>query len=215
MSRRSGTIGRVFADRIWQVYDSDMADHRAVILNGGTSESASQADSVCETTAGLLERLGWGSSIFRMRDLDIAPCKGCFHCWIRTPGECIVDDPAREIAREFIRSDLAVFITPIVFGGYSHELKKGIDRLIPVLLPYFTFVGNEVHHVRRYRGYPNLLGIGILPARDPEEEAIFSQLLLRNSINMYALGVEACIIYAGEGEISAKIEGKLAEVIGG
>jgi len=150
-----------------------------------------------------------------MRDLDIAPCRGCFDCWVKTPGECVIDDPAREIAREFVRSDLAVFITPIVFGGYSSQLKKGLDRLIPLLLPYFTFVGNEVHHVRRYRSYPNLLGIGLLPAPDPEEEAIFSQLLLRNSINMYAFEVDVCIIYADEEDVGARIEEKLVGVIEG
>jgi len=192
-----------------------MADHRALILNGGAGRSASQADSVCEATSELLEKLGWGSSVFRMRDLDIAPCRGCFDCWVKTPGECVIDDPAREIAREFVRSDLAVFITPIVFGGYSSQLKKGLDRLIPLLLPYFTFVGNEVHHVRRYRSYPNLLGIGLLPAPDPEEEAIFSQLLLRNSINMYAFEVDVCIIYADEEDVGARIEEKLVGVIEG
>jgi len=190
-----------------------MAIGRAVILDGGTFGSAPLTDRATGATVSLLERRGWDSTVFRMRELDIAPCRGCFDCWVRTPGECIIDDPAGEIAREFVQSDLAVFITPIVFGGYSSELKKALDRLIPLLLPYFTFVGNEVHHVRRYRGYPNLLGIGTLPASDQEEERIFSQLLVRNSINMYAVEVEGCVIHEKDEDIRSKIEERLMRVI--
>jgi len=184
-----------------------------IILDGGTPRSAPLTDSACEATVGLLGERGFETRVFRLRDLDIAPCRGCFDCWVRTPGECSIDDFGRDIAREFVASGLAVFITPIVFGGYSSELKKALDRLIPLLLPYFTFVGNEVHHVRRYRGYPNLLGIGTLPAPDQEEERIFSQLLVRNSINMYAVEVEGCVIHEKDEDIRSKIEERLMRVI--
>jgi len=190
-----------------------MANRTVVILDGGTAASASLTDPAAAVTVKLLDRLGWGSSLFRMRELDIAPCRGCFDCWVKTPGVCIIDDPARDIAREFMRSDLVVFLTPITFGGYSSELKKGIDRLIPLILPYFTFVGSEIHHIRRYRSYPNLLGIGTLPGPDPEGEAIFSDLLVRNSINIYALDVDTCVVYEGDHNPEEKIEEKLLGVI--
>jgi multimeric flavodoxin WrbA len=35
--------------------------------------------------------------LFKLRELAIAPCTGCFGCWTRTPGECVVEDSARDI----------------------------------------------------------------------------------------------------------------------
>jgi len=46
-------------------------------------------------------------------------------------------------------SELVVLLTPITFEGYCSELKKAVDRVIPLILPYFLFVRHEVHHIRR------------------------------------------------------------------
>jgi multimeric flavodoxin WrbA len=53
-----------------------------------------------------------------------------FGCWVKAPGECVIDDGARSAAKKLVPSDLAVFLSPIVFGGYSYELKKVLDRQI-------------------------------------------------------------------------------------
>ncbi len=73
-----------------------------------------------------------------LHEKKIADCIGCFGCWVKTPGICIIDDYAREVARAFINSDLVVYLTPVVFGGYSYQLKKVLDRMIPLISPFFT-----------------------------------------------------------------------------
>ena len=121
----------------------------------------------------------------RLRELDIAPCSGCFGCWTRTPGECVFDDGSRNIVRSYMASDVVVYATPVTFGGYSSLLKAALDRIIlPVLDPRFTVVGGEVHHRLRYRRYPNTVGLGTLPSPDPEAERLFVALLARNGINV-------------------------------
>jgi len=162
---------------------------KAVLFDGGGDAT----DAVCGTVVETLEVAGWTAERVRLDEVDIAPCRGCFACWVKTPGVCITDDAGRDLARRLIRSDLAVFVTPITFGGYSYHLKKVVDRLIPLILPYFRRIDGEVHHVARYARYPRLLGIGVGEPTS-EEAAIFESLVHRNGINMHSPRVEACVV---------------------
>lgn len=100
----------------------------------------------------------------------------------------MIDDMGRDIARSFIRSDLAIFLSPVTFGGYSSELKKGLDRSIGLMMPFFTKIGGEVHHKARYKKYPSLMGIGVLSKKDEESERIFKHCFKETpSISMLLL----------------------------
>lgn len=193
-------------------YDRRMASRTVCILDGGRSGAT---DGARDAVAALAAARGFKTTVFRLRDVEIAPCRGCFACWVKTPGICIVDDAAREIAQAVARSDLLVYVTPVTFGGYSSELKKGVDRLIPLILPYFTFVGREVHHIRRYRHYASLLAVGVLPRPDEIQERIFRKLVRRNSINFHAPDAEACFVYEDGIEGRPSLEDAWSEVIEG
>jgi len=78
-----------------------------------------------------------------------------------------------------------VYVTPLTFGGYSSQLKKLLDRFIPVLDPRFTIVGGEVHHLLRYQRYPKTIGLGTLPSPDPDAEGLFAKLVARNGLNVH------------------------------
>ena len=132
-------------------------------------------------------RAGRGFDVERvtLRELAIAPCTGCFGCWTRTPGECVIEDGARDVLRSYVGSDIVVYVTPLTFGGYSSQLKKLLDRFIPVLDPRFTIVGGEVHHLLRYQRYPKTIGLGTLPTPDPEAERLFAKLVARNGLNVH------------------------------
>jgi hypothetical protein len=160
-----------------------------------------------------LEERGWTVLTHALRELDVAPCRGCFACWVKTPGVCIIDDMGREIAKAVVQSDLVVYITPVTFGGYSSVLKKAVDRLIPLILPYFRLIDGEVHHVKRYERYPRLLGLGIAERADTESERVFRTVVERNGINMHAPSVHTAFL-RGEGEASRRtIDAALSEVL--
>lgn len=122
----------------------------------------------------------------RLSEKKIAPCIGCFGCWVKTPGICLLPDEGREIAASVINSDLLINLTPITFGGYSSELKKAVDRLIPLLSPFFMKIKGEVHHQTRYRSYPKLLNIGVLPEANTKMAELFRTLGKRNAINLHS-----------------------------
>ena len=177
---------------------------KALVLDGSREGDSLTPVAVLGMTSALAGRVD-DVLLFKLRELAIAPCTGCFGCWTRTPGECVVEDSARDILRSYVGSDIVVYATPVTFGGYSSQLKKMLDRFIPVLDPRFTTVGGEVHHLLRYGRYPKTIGLGTLPSPDPEAERLFSLLVARNGLNIHQT-VESIVLVGVADPESARSE---------
>ncbi len=128
-------------------------------------------------------RNGWLSTFFALKDIEIASCTGCFDCWLKTPGLCPINDAGREILRMTIKNDVMIFLTPIICGGYSSELKKAVDRLAPLSNPFFIKRDGKTQHVPRYKKMFRFIAFGALELEDIESENIFKDLVARNAIN--------------------------------
>jgi multimeric flavodoxin WrbA len=74
-------------------------------------------------------------TILILRDINVKYCIGCWGCWLKTPGECIVTDGSRDICREYINSDLVLFASPVIMGFTSALLKKAHEKLLPLIHP--------------------------------------------------------------------------------
>lgn len=178
---------------------------KAVILNG-SNNGDNNLDALHNIILDELQGIGWGVESFILRDINISHCLGCFGCWVQTPGVCVINDAGLDIARAVIQSDLTVFLTPLTFGGYSAELKKALDRTICLVSPFFTKINGEVHHKARYRKYPRLMGVGVLPKADEESEHIFKTLVGRNSLNFYAPAHAAGVIISSNPEDEIRMQ---------
>ncbi len=144
-------------------------------------------------------KAGMEVKTLRLEDMHIAPCRGCFQCWVRTPGICAIADEGQAVPEAWMQSDVVVLLTPVTFGGYSSVLKKAMDRVIPILSPFFMKIKGEVHHKRRYDKYPAMVGIGVLTARDDEAAALFRRIVERNATNAHTPWHRAFVL-AGERE---------------
>lgn len=114
----------------------------------------------------------------------LAPCLGCFGCWVKTPGLCVLtNDAVNEIAGEEIRADAVVLLSKITYGGYSHDVKAFLDRSIPNISPYFEIYQGEMHHRMRYGRFPNWIAIGY-GEHSPREGQCFMALAERHALNM-------------------------------
>lgn len=172
---------------------------KAVILDGSRDGDEGLAQ-VGGALAAELEKLGWGVQSFRLREMEIHHCVGCFGCWVKTPGECVVRDAGQEIAREAIGGQLLVYLTPVTFGGYSSQLKKAVDRMICLISPFFSLVDGEIHHQKRYERYPALVGLGLVDDGDEEGGQIFCRLVGRNAINLHSPAHAAAVVRRGQEE---------------
>ena len=172
---------------------------KALILNGARSGNGAVNTMNAAIMAALAEE-GWQAESLPLRDMKLAYCVGCFECWTRTPGVCRIDDDARDVAQGMINSDLVIYLTPVTFGGYSSELKRAVDRCICLISPLFTSIQGETHHRPRYERYPALIGVGVLPGPDPEQEQLFKALVARNALNLHAPFHAAHVVTPAHGD---------------
>lgn len=102
-----------------------------------------------------------------------AACICCFKCWTKTPGHCILPrDGGTSFPEKFWDAKYIVIVSRITWGGFSAPVKSYLDRLIPILHPYFRKVNGEMHHKLRYRSMPIFLAAGY-GARSDGEESTF------------------------------------------
>ncbi len=134
------------------------------------------------------------NSIF-LKDIDIKPCLGCFGCWLKTPGICIINDAARDITKQMRQCGIIIFLTPVTFGGYSSDLKKVLDRSIGLILPFFRKINGEIHHKPRYATFPNLICIGTMEKQNSNKANIFKTLVERNAVNLNIKNFQTELIY--------------------
>jgi len=157
---------------------------KAIILNGidDTIYDYQRFEDILDNK---LQEFGIDPENVKLTNKDIKRCRGCFGCWVKSPGECIRQDDSQAICKSIINSDLVILLTPVVYGGYSSQLKKLVDKIIPLISPFFARYSGETHHFPRYKKYPKLLGIGIQSYPDIEESACFQNIIFRNSINFH------------------------------
>lgn len=167
---------------------------KALVLDGALKDGT-ELDRVGDAVRRALEDAGAGVSTITLRRMKIRPCRGCFGCWVKTPGKCVIADEGQVVVMEVVAADLLVYLTPLTFGGYSSVLNQAIDRFAcPILLPFFIRIDGEVHHALRYPGTHRLVALGLAEERDPEAEDIFFDLVKRNAVNHHIPSATAVVI---------------------
>ena len=168
---------------------------KALVLNGAEDEE-SIVNTVSDYLIDFLRINGHEVEVIALRTENIASCLGCFGCWLKTPGECVINDAGRALPRKVIQSDMVFLLTPVAFGMYSSGLKRALDRFpCPILLPFFKNINGEIHHAKRYDKYPAVIAFGALPNPDEESENTFKTLVVRNSINLHTTAISS-IVYS-------------------
>jgi len=187
----------------------------ALVLDGRAGADPTLA-LIHEALLGGLAAGGWAVDDWALRDDKIAWCAGCFKCWTKTPGECAHHDGGRQVAERWVRSDLVVMLTPVTFGGYSSELKKALDHVLPTLLPFMQKRDGETRHPQRYDRTRDLLVVGTVPAGETDGPAArtFRRLVERNTLNMQPPRWTAGVLESGanEWEVGVAITALLADV---
>lgn len=63
----------------------------------------------------------------------IAPCRGCFGCWQRRDGHCVIDDDQNAILDRYRAADLVIWSFPLYCYAMPSHLKAVLDRTIPLV----------------------------------------------------------------------------------
>ncbi|MBQ6060774.1 MAG: flavodoxin family protein [Clostridia bacterium] len=106
---------------------------KILVLNGSPKE---KSDTFRMTEAFLkgMNRNGEHEvNVIRVIDKDIAPCQGCFGCWERMDGHCVIEDDQNAILDIYREADIIIWSFPLYCYGMPSHLKAFLDRTIPLV----------------------------------------------------------------------------------
>jgi multimeric flavodoxin WrbA len=168
--------------RIYVLYDEDDGRLRGAIsaLEGWAADNGHEA------------------SFNNAGTMRLKPCRGCFGCWLKTPGYCVLkDDDGKAFVEGFARSDLLVILTKIPLGSFAPSIKRALDRCIPILQPFFRIHEGEMHHVQRYPWKRRILHVPY-GDHDAEDFDTFTELARSHCDNVESLHVLEQVEYRGD-----------------
>lgn len=112
-------------------------------------------------------------------------CIGCFGCWVKSPGACVIRDRASVIPSMMAASGELVVVSRCVYGGFSPDVKAVMDRCIGYLMPFFRIVNGEMHHTMRYDNHLTFT-VHLYGAANEAERGIAQKLVAANALNIGA-----------------------------
>ena len=127
---------------------------------------------------------GSETKYFDLSSLKIANCMGCFGCFVKTPGKCVIPDACQEQGTKMAHCDEFIIVSECVYGGYSPDLKIQLDRILPYLHADFAIVDGEMHHAMRYDNDPMVRVYFYGSDITEREKDTAKRLLERNSKNL-------------------------------
>lgn len=140
---------------------------------------------------------------FDLSALRIGTCLGCFGCWTKTPGKCVIRDDAVRIYPSIAACARLMYVSRVRYGGYDTPMKTLLERAIPVQQAFLRLHHGETHHLQR-RVTPKEAVIVAYGAESEEERALFRRLVDRNARNMSFASVR--VIFADADQVHRIVE---------
>lgn len=148
------------------------------------------------------EELQGSDRYFDLSALHIANCVGCFGCWTKTPGRCVIRDDAVKVYPCIAKSDYVLYVTRLKYGSYDTIMKTMMERALPIQQAFIHINDGETHHVQRNVAWKEALLVAYGDIC-PQEQEIFRQLVARNARNMHFSGYR--ILFVTEQEVEETV----------
>lgn len=126
---------------------------------------------------------GFETKVVPVRLNPYAFCKGCFQCWVKSPGVCVLRDGMELVIDQFINSQKVVFLSPVIFGQFSSNIKLAMERLLPAELPFFILAPDgETMAPYRSPNMPDQMVIGYGDALQSEDVQLFGDIVAHRKV---------------------------------
>ena len=133
----------------------------------------------------------------------VTPCVGCFGCWVKTPGRCVIRDDALQIYPLIARSRRVLYVSRVVFGSWAPPMKAMLERSLPIQQAFLRPHMGETHHVQRLVEEKDAVILAYGP-ESQEEKDLFRRLVERNRRNMSFKSYQ--VIFCREEEVQDAAE---------
>ena len=106
----------------------------------------------------------------------ITPCVGCFGCWVKTPGRCVIRDDAPQIYPLIARSHRVLYVSQVIFGSWAPRMKAMLERSLPIQQAFLRLHMGETHHVQRLVEEKEAVILAYGPESQDEKDLFFLAL---------------------------------------
>ena len=143
---------------------------------------------ICDLTHAQLAATGVRHDVALCREeLSAArDCTGCFGCWVRTPGSCVIRDSLGDLGVLLARTDELLLVSRMTFGWVSPHVKRALDRSIGYLHPNFRIADGQLHHRMRYADHELALSFHLYGPSTGAERACARTIAAANALNLGA-----------------------------
>jgi multimeric flavodoxin WrbA len=109
---------------------------KVLVLQGSPKGNSSNT---YKLTQAFIEGLGTcDAEILDLYKLDLHECRGCFACWNKTPGKCVIDDDMASVIKSILASDIIIWSFPLYYFSVPSRVKMVMDRMLPMNLPFMS-----------------------------------------------------------------------------
>ncbi|MFA5725503.1 MAG: flavodoxin family protein [Candidatus Omnitrophota bacterium] len=131
---------------------------KVTIFNGSPRGNRGNTQIMAEAFTQGLMRGGAEVENILLVEKNIKHCLGCFSCWAKTPGKCIIKDEMAPLIDKYMKSDIVIYATPLYTDYVTGIMKDFMDRLLPIVCPEFEKDANgQTRHKKRYEKYPDMV----------------------------------------------------------
>lgn len=133
-----------------------------------------------------------------VKDKNIGTCLGCFGCWNKTPGVCVIKDDMKEVLDRILWADIIIWSFGLYFFNVPGKMKMLIDRQLPLVLPFMVSNCESGGHPTRFdmseKRHVIISTCGFYTAKEnySSVNAMFDHFIGKNSYET---------IYCGQGEL--------------
>jgi multimeric flavodoxin WrbA len=187
---------------------------KIVAFNGSPRGKNAHTHVMVEEFLGGAEEAGAEVENVFLAEKSVAHCRGCFACWVATPGVCVIADDMAELLEKLRKADVVVYATPLYTDVVTGLMKDFMDRSVPLLDPHFARDGSgEIRHPLRYGAFPKMVVISNCGFPEQSQFQVMSLLFRRLARNFHSDLIAE--IYRGEGDLLKADAEELRTLIAG
>jgi len=81
---------------------------------------------------------------------NVKGCNGCYACWEKTPGKCVIQDDMKDFLPKIIAADVVIWSFPLYSCFFPGQMKCFMDRQLPIVLPFMDKDAEKGGHPLRH-----------------------------------------------------------------